>query len=370
MLAHQSSASLGSGQDISPSNRRPASDMDRVWEAFNMIATGELKPTESQVFAYFFMRCYSEPVMRGESDKLNTVAANSAEVAKACGLDRSNAYRAIKGLESHGLVKIKHGRIWIVMSRVGEIVGASGRTIRPALSVVESTTEPAGAVVNSTTDAHESVVESTTAPAIEPAHARAPARSGLYYSSESQKTDSASEYIYHPGDQGDSGAQEVKIQDDIYIDETTKAPVSDPETDAWIMAFCEAHFPTRHVAESLLSNTRGKYPAAWYRKALKRAVLRRNPRWKYIAEIMETWAGYWMVDEGPEDRYDDDMNPISIKAIPTIPDAPSAPDRPLSRYQQTMASAAAMEANPNWFADAMKLHEARQEKLNKLKGGA
>jgi hypothetical protein len=103
--------------------------------------------------------------------------------------------------------------------------------------------------------------------------------------------------------------------------------------------FGDRFFPMLAVAEGLLTNCSGRFPASWFVKGMRRAYLEKKPKWKYIQGIMETWEFAGGFDVGAEDRYDLDMNPIALPPRPDVIPLPPAADRPMSRSARNVADA-------------------------------
>lgn len=370
MFVSNRSTSTVSRQDHIVTNRRPEADARRILSVARAMAAAAARgdsgmtPNEVTVYLYLVTETYVQPIVRGESDKIGTTAPNYSEIGRRLGMDRNKVRLAIRSLIESGYLRHGKGRIWAACDRFLELAAEGERQhaaevaddleIRHVPGERNPFADPIRNVSPPDTNRIAGPIRNVSPPTVEPAPPRAPvcagARSGLN-SKEGEEEDPG--YIYHPEEALES-SQDSSIQDDIYINNTNGNGIS-PEDEAWVIAFCDERFPMKALAENLFSNTRGLYPSAWYRKAVKRAFLARVPRWKYIKEIMETWVYMGAPDPGPEDRFDDDMRPVAAPRGPDVIPIETAPARPAGRIQQTMDMVARMDAANKAGVDWLKL---------------
>lgn len=352
MLQTNVITSNGPVQSGAPQNRRPDADFDRLIDIIRGVfsaMTGRVDrftPTELKVYYYLVERCYVRPLWFGESDKVETARCNFAEIGRICRIDRSDARRAIQTLISKGFVREKGGRAWPVRAKFVELVG--DRSVDPVLRVVNPLREgretpPVAGEIPPVTEGNSPIGrgEIPPAPCREPAPSceGAPARSRSGINSEKKENKDRTENIYHPENpEKQTPCQEAR-QDDIDRP-PDRFPLSS-EDSAWLQAFCDRHWPCKHVAEQLCSQRIAMaYEFSWVKKALKRAQLCRTPRWAYIGAILDTWAFKGAPDPGNEDRFDDEMNPIPMPRGPEIipiETAPAARRFPMSRAERAEA---------------------------------
>jgi hypothetical protein len=335
-----------------PSRRRDA-DTIRVRRAAvamrgaAMRSRSGMKPNEVTVYLHLLVDCYIMPIARQESDKVDTVANDATAIGARVGIDRSDARRAIAGLIEDGYVKEANGRIWVSARRFNELCDAAERDEEDEIRAAEMREFLSGCEGNSPGDAGEN----PPAPSIEHAPAHAPSRSSIQ---SGELNSDSGKSVYRPGSSPappPACAREAPPgQDDIdrLVDRKHPLPTEDEARE--IQRFGDRFFPMLSVAEGLLTNCSGRFPASWFVKGMRRAYLEKKPKWKYIQGIMETWEFAGGFDAGAEDRYDLDMNPIALPPRPDVIPLPPAADRPLSLSQRNRIGADRMLATPGWFS--------------------
>ena len=87
-----------------------------------------------------------------------------------------------------------------------------------------------------------------------------------------------------------------------------------PATFRAVKALALARYPMNDSFLQGIYRCRFQFPTDWIMKALKRTALHK-PRcnnFGYVHSILVGWTRGGGTDEGPEDRFDDELNPIPI----------------------------------------------------------